>query len=390
MDFSGFTADGVQQDNIAGILRFWKVITKAFTGEFPAKAHVVNGEVTADPLAFLPQYFVPAEYVVPNDTKSFDYELLGTDGSENWKHLVGYEKAGFSAAMVAEMMKDQNARSVFFMEDTDGNIVVVGTSVKGLRVTTKGGTGKQGGEKRGAVMIGEEVGYRWAPVPLSAAVRNDFLIRQAGYGPFFQRNVYLNYTFTVGSTKTLQFGDESGKLLPELYDNQYGYRAGVAWKEGDTVLITHGILGSPRLSKSLKDGWCKAEITSFNANGFADFSVLEACVAGASAGFASNFVVFHKDRPKFTGLTRVEEPTDGYFGPMAFGYTGGTLPYKSGDNVFIQYCTGSAPVIKVSGVFVSQVGTTVNITVSVCEVLFIGGTLAATTGYEIMENVVYV
>jgi hypothetical protein len=211
MDFSGFTADGVQKDNIAGIRRFWKVITKAFTGEFPSKAHVVNGQVTADALAFLPAYRIPAEYVLPNDTKNFDYELSGPEGSESWKHTIGYEMAGFSAAMVAEMMKDQNARSVFFVEDTDGNIVVVGTSVKGLKVTTQGGSGKQGGEKRGAVMTGEEVGYRWTPVPLSTASKNLWLARQKGYLATF-KTLGKSESFTVGGpnpapTNTLPVDD---------------------------------------------------------------------------------------------------------------------------------------------------------------------------------------
>jgi hypothetical protein len=206
MDFSGFTADGVQKDNIAGIRRFWKVITKAFTGEFPTKAHVVNGQVTANALSFLPAYHIPAEYILPNDTKNFDYELSGPEGSESWKHIIGYEMAGFSDAMVTEMMKDQNARSVYFVEDTDGNIVVVGTSVKGLKVTTQGGSGKQGGEKRGAVMTGEEVGYRWAPVPLSQAMKTAFLNRFLGYD-LVRRDYGTSYGIIPNTTFTLSVPD---------------------------------------------------------------------------------------------------------------------------------------------------------------------------------------
>ncbi|CAN1553139.1 hypothetical protein MCERE19_02253 [Spirosomataceae bacterium] len=236
MDFSGFTADGVQKDNIAGIRRFWKVITKAFTGEFPTKAHVVNGQVTANALSFLPAYRIPAEYVLPNDTKNFDYELSGPEGSESWKHIIGYEMAGFSAAMVAEMMKDQNARSVFFVEDTDGNIVVVGTSVKGLKVTIQGGSGKQGGEKRGAVMTGEEVGYRWAPVPLSTASKDLWMARQKGYLATY---IGASVTFTVGGARP-----EPTRTL--LVDDVRAFRIGdpvqVQAVNGDAILP--GVMGT--------------------------------------------------------------------------------------------------------------------------------------------------
>jgi hypothetical protein len=210
MDFSSFTADSFQIDNISGIQRFWKVLTKTFIGEFPSKAAVVNGEVVVDPLSLLPAYFVPAEYVVPPNTKGFDYESTGGDGSESWKHIVTYEFAGHNKAMIAEMNKDLNAKAVYFMEDTDGQINVVGSSVKGLRVSARGGSGKMmGGDKRGAVFTGEETGFKWIPVPLSAAVANAWRARAKGYVAYY---VGLNgqFAFFGGSfppTQTLTVDD---------------------------------------------------------------------------------------------------------------------------------------------------------------------------------------
>ncbi|MCP9763812.1 hypothetical protein [Lacihabitans soyangensis] len=386
MDFSGFTADGVQQDNIAGILRFWKVITKAFTGEFPAKAHVVNGEVTADPLAFLPQYFVPAEYVVPNDTKSFDYELLGSDGSENWKHMVGYEMAGFSAAMVAEMMKDQNARSVFFMEDTDGNIVVVGTSVKGLKVTTKGGTGKQGGEKRGAVMTGEEVGYRWAPVPLSVAKKKDFLRRMTGYGPYFQANSNTVTISEAYDTWEFEWEDANGVALPltdMFLGGVYVQRPNMPYNTGDEVIITKAFTGQPAMSASMSQGWARATITGFSFEG-----ILMQITDLSEGGLNTAFYAFHKASTWYTGLTIGSAPSNGFFGNLVFGYTGGLLPYKLNDKVYIKWSNGFGQIRRIAGRFVGQVGTAVTIYAESVVVLMTLPEPAATTGYEIIRDTI--
>ncbi|MDP1814432.1 MAG: hypothetical protein Q8K92_08285 [Leadbetterella sp.] len=392
MDFSSFTADGVQEDNVAGLRRFWKVITKVFTGEYPAKAHVVAGEVTADVLAFLPQYYEPAEYILPNDTKGFDYELGGADGSEGWKHMLVYEKAGHNNALVAEMQKDMNARAVYFVEDTAGQIIVVGSSVKGLKLTSKGGSGKQGGEKRGAVMAAEEVGYKWAPVPMSAAMKAQWMLRMAGYGPYYQGNVYFNNTLTVGVVKSFTLRDDMGvaiAMTEEYSGGAWAQRAMVAWKVGDTVLITKGVFNAPPVAKtsmSLKDGWAKATVTSIATDGFVSLTPSELGVGGLS----SNFFVFHKTRTKYTGLTAAEAIADGYYGEWVLGYTAGTLPYVAGDNVFVQQSNGSGGTRKVAGRFVSQVGNNVTINVATCVVAMTMPAPAATVGYEIMEDVVFV
>lgn len=225
MDFSSFTADGVQDDNIAGLRRFWKVITKSFTGEYPAKAHVVGGEVTADALAFLPQYFQPAEYILPNDTKGFEYELGGADGSEGFKHMIVFEKAGHNNALVAEMQKDMNARAVYFVEDTAGQIIVVGSSVKGLKLTSKGGSGKQGGEKRGAVMTAEETGFKWAPVPMSAAIKTKFFNRFLGYD-LVRRDYGANYGVVPNSTFTISVPDVKAFMAGDVVNVRSYFGAG--------------------------------------------------------------------------------------------------------------------------------------------------------------------
>lgn len=391
MEFSTFAADSHQTPNVPGIRRFWKIRRKAFTGSWPVLADTTTGEITADPFLKLPEYFVAAEYIVPQNTKDAKFTNLPELGYDNYQHSFDYEMAGMTKDLMAEIMKNRNSDNVYIVEDTDQQLWVLGTSNRGLVETISGGFGKLGNDKRGLTITATNDGFMWPPLPLSENTKIDFNVRQQGYGPFFQNNIYLNYTFTMGSTKTLRPGNANGETMPLIFDGVFGVRAGVAWKYGDIILLTKGHEGTlsspPRLSRSLRHGWCKVEVTSFSDNGFMDLTVVE---IGAGNGFTSNFSVFHQDRPKFTGLTRFEEPTNGYFGQMSFNYTGGTLPYVAGDSIFIQYCSGTGPVIKVSGQFVSQVGTTVNIEVSVSEVLFFGGELAATTGYEIMEDVIFV
>lgn len=392
MDFSSFTADGVQEDNIAGLRRFWKVLTKSFTGEYPAKAHVVGGEVTADVLAFLPQYFEPAEYILPNDTKGFDYELGGADGSEGFKHMLVYEKAGHNNALVAEMQKDMNARAVYFVEDTAGQIIVVGSSVKGLKLTSKGGSGKMGGEKRGAVMTAEETGFKWAPVPMSEVMKAKWMLRMAGFGPFFQHNVYFNNSLTVGSTHRFSMATDMGVLLPtalDFIDDAWVLRVKMAYEVGDTVIITKGnfnTLPTARTSMSLKDEWARATIVSFP-----DDTVLGNCVefniAGRGVGVMSyNFFVFHKDRTTYTGLT-VGDPA--FVGEWdGLNYAGGALGYVAGTKVFLWNSDGVGNVIKILGTFVSQVGGSLTINVTEITTPVIAPTPAATTGWHMMEDVV--
>lgn len=258
MDFSSFTADGVQEDNIAGLRRFWKFITKAFTGEYPAKAHVVNGEVTADVLAFLPQYHVPAEYVLPNDTKGFEYELAGPDGSESWKHMLNFEMAGHNKGLIAEMQKDQNARAVYVVEDTDGQLIVVGSSVKGLKMNTKGGSGKTGGEKRGAVMTAEEVGYSWAPVPMSAAMKTKFFNRFLGYD-LVRRDYGANYGVTPNANFTISVPDVKAFMVGDTV-NVRGY-FGAGWSP------THGPFAGTISSITLNGAFYDVVIAGSTANG---------------------------------------------------------------------------------------------------------------------------
>jgi len=170
MDFAEFLADGAQEDNIAGVRRMWKVLRKSFTEEWPKKSAVTTGEIITSPLIRLPAGFVPAAYVVPEGTKVFDFELTGKAGSMQWKHGIAFVTAGHDKDIVKEIMKDMNAPAVYFMETTEGNINVVGTSNKGLVPNIKGTSGKSGQDQRGNTIVAEENGFRWPVLPLMESV----------------------------------------------------------------------------------------------------------------------------------------------------------------------------------------------------------------------------
>jgi hypothetical protein len=177
MDFSGFEADSQQLDNVAGLRRMWKVRAKSFVGEYPAKADIVDGEITVSPTVRLPVYFMPAEYKVPQNTAMYSDVLAGNRGYQAYRHVVGYQMAGLSKGLLKELLKDINAGAVYFLEDTNGNINVAGTSKKGLPLNTTGNSGKDGSEQRGKVMAAEEVGFRWPVMPLSDAAKAAFFTR---------------------------------------------------------------------------------------------------------------------------------------------------------------------------------------------------------------------
>jgi hypothetical protein len=227
MDFSGFGADSEQEDNVAGLARMWKVRDKSFVGEYPAKADIVDGEITVSPTVRLPPFFVPAEYVVPQNTAMYSDTLAGNLGYQAYRHVVGYQMAGLSKQLLRELLKDINAGAVYFLEDTNGNINVAGTSKKGLPLNTTGNSGKDGSEQRGKVMAAEEVGFRWPVMPLSDAAKAAFLTRLLGFENL-TNTLLTSVTVNWNQNNTFTFPSRSGYTVGDRVKIQFFFGAGHA------------------------------------------------------------------------------------------------------------------------------------------------------------------
>lgn len=202
MEFSTFTADSHQTPNVPGVRRFWKIRRKAFTSEWPLLAATTTGEITTNPLASLPQYFEPAEYVVPINTKDATFSSLPESGFDTYSHKFDYEMAGMGKDLMAEIMKNRNSQSVYIVEDTDEQLWVFGTSARGLVETISGGLGKLGTDKRGLAITATNDGLMWPPLPLSDAITTLFFNRFLGYS-LVRRDYGTNYGVTPNTTFTI-------------------------------------------------------------------------------------------------------------------------------------------------------------------------------------------
>jgi len=213
-EFSNFAADSHQTPNVPGVRRFWKIRSKAFTASWPLLADTTTGEITTNPLTKLPAYFVPAEYVVPQSTKDGKFNNQPEPGYENFTHSFDYEMAGLGKDLMAEIMKNRNAQSIYIIEDAHEQLWLLGSSGRGLVETINGGFGKLGSDKRGLSISASSDGHAWPALPLSAAVNTAFLNRFLGYD-LVRRDYVSNvskipntsFTISVPDVKAFIVGD---------------------------------------------------------------------------------------------------------------------------------------------------------------------------------------
>jgi hypothetical protein len=289
IDFSGFEADRQQQDNVAGLRRMWKVLDKSFVAEYPVKSDIVAGEITVSPTVRMRPYLIPAHYMVPINTAMYSDVLAGARGYQAYRHVVGYQMAGLGKELLAELLKDINSGSVYFLEDTNGNINVAGSSKKGLPINTTGNSGKDGNEQRGKVMASEEVGFRWPVMPLSAAARTAFLNRVENV-TFLIMNVqsrFLNFNelviFNYGPLPSIgAFISAAQVRIRAFTDASFTTQSPQIPVNGIIGnLIAHGETtesgpGSPIVSRSMQVVITTPSIDINNGNGFTgQFIVLE-------------------------------------------------------------------------------------------------------------------
>ncbi|MCP9763807.1 hypothetical protein [Lacihabitans soyangensis] len=170
LDFSNLAADAVQEDNIAGNLAWFGVISaKAFSGEYPAVADVTAGEITGSPVARLGAHEF-AKVEVPQNSVVFDSDDNGPSaGHNNIDHMLKAKLAGMSKEVQAELKKYKNNPCVFIVPGSDGRHYLVGSSNHGIILRGKGKSGGVGTDERGFDLEGKSSGHRDHPLPISAA-----------------------------------------------------------------------------------------------------------------------------------------------------------------------------------------------------------------------------
>jgi hypothetical protein len=399
MDFSGFSADSHQENNPEGIVRLWKILSKSFTAEYPVKADVATGEITVNPVSRLPANFVPAEYVLPAKTIFFNDMLSGEIGYMSCEHVIEFESAGFSKEIFKELFNDINAGAVYVAELADSKLCVIGTSKKGLVISSAGQSGKTAGDKRGRKYKAQNAGYKWPVLPLSTAAKYNFLLRTFGYGPFYQQNIYLSYSLTVGVSYNFKWKDVNGtnvnltsvSIAKAESEGAMAVRASAAFIVGDTVILTNytpiTISMPPYRSLSLIAGWAKAVITSIGTDGIISFQINEKSI---NNGFtAISAIAFNLAPTKFTGLTSAFVPTEFYYGAWELNTNGAVIPCVANDIVHLWFTSGGGSVLEVNAFFVSQVGSVLNLSITAVVITNVFPSPANTGGWCLMKDVGY-
>jgi hypothetical protein len=147
--YLNFTADSHQAPNLAGGNWFIKLNTENFMRPWPQKADIVNGVIVNMPILSVD---TPIEVIYPTPGTLFHKDSsLGRQGYQFYRHEVGYEIAGDTAAIDAELEKDINSRAVFIVGKPDGTMVVLGRSTSGLMIQNDSDSGVEGGENKTTV-----------------------------------------------------------------------------------------------------------------------------------------------------------------------------------------------------------------------------------------------
>lgn len=168
INFASLTADSHQDGNPGGISTLGCVLAKTFTGPWPIKTDITDGEITVAPR--LPALQKIAQYEFPDGTVEVSSEKQGNPGFQSFKMNIEFMFAAFSKTVQKELSKFLNAGGVFFVEMGDGQFAVVGSSKNPVFVKQGFKSGKKGADPRGFTMKGDSDGNMWDILPLSSAV----------------------------------------------------------------------------------------------------------------------------------------------------------------------------------------------------------------------------
>ncbi len=165
VNFSNLDGQSFQAPNPGGYRKVLIILSRMIQGNWPNKASIANGEITALPMLRGTNKF--AEYTFPDGSASADFDGNGDPSFQSFKHGMELMTAGFSKMLVSEIQKHLNAGSVVIMEMNDSQYVVVGSSDNPVFLKPSFKGGKKGSDKRGTTFKGEVDGMMWPLLPIA-------------------------------------------------------------------------------------------------------------------------------------------------------------------------------------------------------------------------------
>ena len=160
-----------QTVNPGGGRRLFLCPTDQFTAEWPKRADITAGELTAVPAMVTgPPVGTFIEVQVSDNSLKIDEALKGPTGYQSWEQMLEVKVAGYNKEQCAAIEKLINTEVVAVVILTDGLRVVLGTSLMGLQFEVTHTSGAKGGDRREWTLKAKNDGYMFGYVPIGAAL----------------------------------------------------------------------------------------------------------------------------------------------------------------------------------------------------------------------------
>lgn len=160
-----------QTVNPGGGRRLFLCPTDQFTAEWPKRADITAGELTGVPAMVVgPPVGTFIEVQVSDNSLKADEALKGPTGYQSWEQMLEVKIAGFGKEQCAAIEKLINTEVVAVVILTDGQRIVLGTSLMGLQFEVTHTTGAKGGDRREWTLKAKNDGYMFGYVPIGAAL----------------------------------------------------------------------------------------------------------------------------------------------------------------------------------------------------------------------------
>jgi len=157
--------------NPGGGRRLFLMATDNFGAEWPKKADIVDGEITAAPtLVTGPPSPTFVEVQVSDNSLKLDGALKGPTGYQSWEQALEVKIAGYTKEQCAAIEKLINTEIVAVSVLNDGTRTVSGTSFSGLQFEIMHTTGAKGSDRREWTLKAKQDGYMHNYMPLADTV----------------------------------------------------------------------------------------------------------------------------------------------------------------------------------------------------------------------------
>ncbi|MCX6216556.1 hypothetical protein [Spirosoma sp.] len=160
-----------QTINPGGGRKLFLMATDNFAEEWPKKADIVDGEITAAP-SFVTGGTAPVfvEVQVSDNSLKQDGALKGASGYQSWEQSLEVKIAGFTKEQCDAIEKLINTEVVAVCILNDGVRTVSGTSLLGLQFEITHTTGAKGSDRREWTLKAKQDGFMHNYMPIADTV----------------------------------------------------------------------------------------------------------------------------------------------------------------------------------------------------------------------------